>query len=38
METSSVVKQYVTDKGIDFMVNVAAVVIAILLVRAFTKG
>jgi hypothetical protein len=35
--TSSVVKQYVTDKGVDFIVAVAAVVAGVLIARLIWK-
>lgn len=37
MENSSVMQSYVTDKGIDFVVAVVSVIVALWIFRAFTK-
>lgn len=37
MENETKLSSYFTDKGMDFLVAVAAVVVGVLLVRAFTK-
>lgn len=38
MKTSEdIIKEYVTDKGVDFMVNVAAVVLGVLIARLIWK-
>ena len=34
----STLQSYFTDKGMDFLVSVVAVIVGVLLVRAFTKG
>jgi hypothetical protein len=36
-KSNDVVKQYVTDKGVDFMVNVAAVILGVLIARLIWK-